>query len=281
MPISYPEILDLKTERVPFAWTDREPMLYALGIGMGRDPMDEDELRFVTEKDPKIVPTFATIIAKEGLPNPTELNRTLVLDGERELIFHSNLGDVTSVLMEGRIVSVADKGEKGAIIEREVMMRNTVTGDPVCTMRSLLFARGDGGFGGPAETRGAPPPRPDRAPDRTETFATRPDQALLYRLSGDRNPLHSDPAFASRAGFDRPILHGLCTFGISCRAVLQTYADWDPTAIRRFSARFSAPCVPGETLSVDLWEVGRILHFEARVASRGTVIVKNGIAELA
>jgi acyl dehydratase len=111
-------------------------------------------------------------------------------------------------------------------------------------------------------------------------IATRPNQALIYRLSGDRNPLHSDPDFAAKAGFERPILHGLCTYGICCRAVLQSYADFDPAAIRRFAARFSSPTFPGDTLSVAFWRMGDELFFEARVNERGVTVIKNGRALL-
>jgi acyl dehydratase len=142
------------------------------------------------------------------------------------------------------------------------------------------FARGDGGFGGPSD--GAPEPHktPERAPDMSVDIPTRPDQALIYRLSGDRNPLHSDPDIASAAGFPRPILHGLCTYGITCRAVLQTYADYDPAAIKHHAARFSSPVFPGETVSVDLWRDGDEVSFEARVKDRGVTVIRNGLSRL-
>ncbi len=154
------------------------------------------------------------------------------------------------------------------------------TGDPICTITGMSFARGDGNFGGPKDGAPAPHPIPDRAPDQSVDIPTRPGQALLFRLSGDRNPLHSDPEFAARAGFDMPILHGMCTYGITCRAVLQTFADWDAAAFRRHAARFSAPVYPGETITVDLWRDGGTISFEAHVKARGVTVVKHGLTEL-
>lgn len=282
MAIRYPQILDIESAAVPFAWSDRDPMLYALGTGMGEDPLDERELDFVTERNLKVLPTFATIVARSGDPGPIQLNRALVLDGGRRLTMFKPLPSAANVLLDGRILSVADKGPgKGAIVTREVVIRDAETGEKYASLVTDVFARGDGGFGGPAPTARATADRPDRAPDQSVTIATRPNQALLYRLSGDRNPLHSDPGFAAKAGFDRPILHGLCTYGICCRALLQSYADYEPAAIREFAVRFSAPCFPGEDITVDFWKAGNGFTFEARVAARGAVIVKNGWALLA
>jgi acyl dehydratase len=281
MPISYPEILNFKTVDVAFSWTDRDSMLYALGTGMGEDPLHERELAFVYERNLKVLPTFATIVARAADPGPLPINSLLVLDGGRDLWIHRPLDGSASVVMDGRIMSAVDKGaSKGAIITREVVIRDASTRAKIATLRSNLFARGDGGFGGPTDDGKETPVKPDRQPDRTVDIVTRPNQALLYRLSGDRNPLHSDPAVATKAGFDRPILHGLCTYAICCRAILESYADFDCTAIERLAARFAAPAFPGETISVDIWSSGRDLAFEARVKSRGATIVKYGQAVL-
>lgn len=281
MPITYPEILEVRTDDVRASWDDREPILYALGVGMARDPLDRAELAFVDERRLKVLPTFATILARRADPGPLPLNRALVLDGGRDLRIHRPFPAEGEVLMDGRILEVVDRGaDKGAVITREVMIRDAADGAPIAALRTTVMARGDGGFGGPPPT---PTPRsdpPDRAPDRTVEVRTRPDQALLYRLSGDRNPLHSNPEAAARAGFERPILHGLCTYGIACRALLQTYADYDPAAIARFQARFSAPCFPGEVLAVDLWRSGLEVAFQVRAAERGVVVIREGRAEL-
>jgi acyl dehydratase len=281
MPISYPEILNFKNAGVNFSWTDRDSMLYALGTGMGEDPLHERELAFVYERNLKVLPTFATIVARAADPGPLPINHLLVLDGGRDLTIHKRLDGAASVVMDGRIIGAVDKGPgKGAIITREVVIRDALTREKIATLQSNLFARGDGGFGGPTHDGKEIPVRPDREPDRTVDITTRPNQALLYRLSGDRNPLHSDPAVALKAGFDRPILHGLCTYAICCRAILESYADFDSTAIERFAARFAAPAYPGETISVDIWSSGRDLAFEARVKVRRATVVKYGQAKL-
>ena len=281
MPIRYPEILDFKTTDVAFSWTDRDSMLYAMGTGMGEDPLHERELAFVYERGLKVLPTFATIVARAADPGPLPVNRLLVLDGGRDLWIHRPLDGSASVVMDGRIIEAVDKGPgKGAIIKREVVIRDASTRQKIATLHSNLFARGDGGFGGPADDGNPPPAGRHGEPDRTIDIVTRPNQALLYRLSGDRNPLHSDPAVAIQAGFDRPILHGLCTYGICCRAILESYADFDSAAIQRFAARFAAPTFPGETISVDIWANGCDLTFEARVKKRGVTIVKYGKAAL-
>ena len=154
------------------------------------------------------------------------------------------------------------------------------SGEPLFTTRTSLFFRGEGGWGGergPSASKGG---LLDRAPDVEITYQTRSDQALLYRLNGDRNPLHSDPDFAARGGFPKPILHGLCTYGITCRAVLQAITDFDPDQIYSHQARFSAPVFPGDTITVDLWKDGPVISFEARVKTRGATVIKNGLTVL-
>ncbi|MGO4717383.1 MaoC/PaaZ C-terminal domain-containing protein [Bradyrhizobium sp. 2TAF24] len=285
MPIQYPEILQLKREGERYAWSDREVMLYAYGIGLGADPMDERELRFVNEaaytaRPLKVVPTFASVAAWGASPGDLGINRLLVVDGERDITFHKPLPVSAEITADSRVVAVYDKGkDKGAVITRETVLRDA-GGDELATLVSSTFARGDGGFGGPSEGQPAPHAMPQRAPDRSVDITTRPDQALVYRLCGDRNPLHSDPEFARRAGFPRPILHGMCTYGLTCRAVLQTYADYDPAAFRRHAVRFSAPVFPGETVTVDLWKDGDVVSFEARVKARDVTVIKNGMTVL-
>lgn len=281
MSIHYPEILDLKKSGIRASWTDREPMLYALGLGMGSDALNRQELPFVYEKSLKVVPTFATVITRAADPGPIDLDRAKVLDGERDLLIHKPLPGTAEVVLDGRMVAAYDKGaQKGAVLVREVVMKDAATDQKLVTLTSSTFARGDGGFGGPSEGQPEPHPVPDRSPDRIVEIATRPDQALIYRLSGDRNPLHCDPEFASRAGFARPILHGLCSYGICYRAVLQTYADFDPSAIRRHRARFSSSVFPGETLQIALWKDGNSVSFEARVLERQVTVIKNGCSLL-
>jgi acyl dehydratase len=278
MPISYPEILSLKTEGVPLEWRDQDAMLYALGIGMGADPLDADELPFVYENGLKAVPTLATVVAFGAGPlGRSGINFMMVVHGDQEVVFHKPFPPEGKVIADTTIPAAYDKGPKGAIIIQRTELKDQA-GAPVATLTASVMARGDGGFGGPSE--GAPEPHrvPDRKPDITLDIPTRPDQALLYRLCGDRNPLHADPAFARAVGFPRPILHGLCAYGISCRAVLQAYAGYDPARIRSHYARFSAPIFPGETLTMDLWQDGDVISFEGRVAERGVTTLKNGKA---
>lgn len=283
MPISYPDILDIKSDQKTASWTDRDSMLYALGIGMGQDPLNEAELKFVYESGLKAVPTMATCMAWGGGPSPGAMgiNYMLVVHGEQKVELHKPLPTEANVVTDGRVLGAFDKGEgKGAVIVVETTMKDADSGDLLATLTSSIFARGDGGFGGPSE--GAPEPHkvPDRAPDVSLDFPTTENQALIYRLSGDRNPLHSDPTIAKMAGFPRPILHGLCTYGVTCRAVLQAFADMDPAKIKSHAIRFSSPVFPGETITVDMWRDGNVVSFEARVKERGLTVAKNGKTEL-
>jgi acyl dehydratase len=289
MPIFYPDILQQTTEPRTFSYGDKDVMLYALGIGLGADPLDRQELAFVYERDLKVVPTAATVLAAAlrggatvtppGL-RASQLDYLRVVHGEQKVELHRPLPSSGTFTAAGRVIGAYDKGkDKGAVIINETVWTNAA-GETVATLTGSTFARGDGGFGGPAE--GAPQPHvvPTRAPDISIDIATRPDQALLYRLNGDRNPLHSDPDVAHRAGFERPILHGLCTYGITCRAVLATVTDWDPEPIQSHEARFSAPVFPGDVITIDLWRDGKAVSFEARVKARGATVIKNGLTTL-
>jgi acyl dehydratase len=281
MPIQYPEVLNLKRSGMEFSWTDREAMLYALGVGMGADPMNEQELPFVYERNLKAMPTLASVVAWGAGPGNMNINYLMVVDGERTITFHKPMPGSGTIVAESRVLGAWDKGkDKGAVITNETVIREKSSGEKLVTLVGSTFARGDGGFGGPTEGQPAPHEVPKRAPDKTVDLATLPNQALIYRLSGDRNPLHSDPEVAKRAGFPRPILHGMCTYGITCRAVLQTYAEYDAARFKSHGARFSSPVFPGETISVDLWKDGKIISFEARVKSRNVTVIKNGKTEL-
>ena len=281
MPIKYDEVMALKNVGQKYAWTDREVMLYAVGIGMGADPMDQKDLSFVNEgyftpRELKVVPTYASVAAWGATAGPIDVNRVMVVDGERDITFHKPLSEKANITADSSILGVFDKGkDKGAVILRKTVLKDE-KGENLATLIASQFARGDGGFGGPSNGQPEPHKIPTRAPDMTVDISTRPDQALIYRLCGDRNPLHSDPEFAKRAGFDRPILHGMCTYGLSCRAVLQTYADYDPHAFRQHVTRFSAPVFPGETVSFDLWRDRNVISLEGRVKARNVTVIRNG-----
>lgn len=283
MPIAYPDILSLNSENEPFEYTDRETMLYALGVGMGSDPLDARELPFVYESGLRVLPTQASVMAwGAGRLGESGINYIMVVHGEQRLTIHRPLPSSAKLLADSRITGCYDKGPKGAVLVMETDLKLAHNQEKLATLGMTIMARGDGGFGGPAEGGPVPHPVPEgRAPDVELAIPTRPDQALIYRLSGDRNPLHADPAFAAMAGFPRPILHGLCTYGITCRAVLASFADHDPTRIRAHDVRFSAPVFPGETVTTRMWRDGNVISFDAVVAARNAVVIRNGRCVLA
>jgi acyl dehydratase len=277
MPIIYDEIMQLKSSDT-YRYTDRETMLYALGIGFGRDPMNEAELPFVYENGLRTVPTMATVIAWGGsILGKSGINYMMVVHGEQRLTMHKPLPVSADIVADEHVTGAFDKGkDKGAVLITEKVVRLKDTGEKLCTLSGTIFARSDGGFGGPKD--GAPEPHkiPDRKPDLVHECDTRLDQALLYALSGDRNPLHRDPNFARMAGFPRPILHGLCTYGTSCRAIISTVCKYDATKITGFDVRFSAPLFPGETVMTEMWIDGQIVSFRARLKERDVVVINNG-----
>jgi acyl dehydratase len=283
MPIDYDDLMQAKATGLTASYGDRETMLYALGIGFMRDPMNKDELRFVYENDLKTVPTMATVIGwgKSPLLASSGINYMMVVHGEQRLTMHRPLPYEAQVTFDERVLGIYDKGkDKGAVIltERQVSEKG---GAPLCTLVNTIFARGDGGFGGPKEGAPEPHPIPTRAPDLVHDCDTRADQAFLYALSGDRNPLHRNPDFARMAGFPRPILHGLCTYGTACRAVVSTVCGYDATKIVGFDVRFSAPVFPGETIATEMWIDGKIVSFRCKLKERDAVVINNGKCTLA
>ena len=284
MPLNYEHLMGLKREGDRFKYTDRETMLYSLGIGMGADPLERNELPFVFEQPAlKTVPTMATVLTRVPLLKDCGYDYTKVVHGEQHLTLHRPLPPEGELIASARVTAAYDKGPgKGAVIYTENVVRSAADGQPMFTLLSSTFARGDGGFGGPAGSGPQPHPIPERKPDATATLPTRKDQALLYRLSGDRNPLHSDPELARRVGFRAPILHGLCTYGVACRAILQTVAAYDHTRITGFDVRFSAPVYPGESIATDLGVDGGTVSFRCRIPAReDVVVINNGRCTLA
>jgi acyl dehydratase len=285
MPIDYDDMMQSGATGLISRYDEKDVMLYALGVGFMRDPLNADELRFVYEggDNLKVVPTFASALPRGIAPIENQrnavkssINLMLVVDGERHITFHKPLPGKAELIADERVIGVYDKGrEHGAVVVNERQVRDVATGDKLFTIVSSLFARGDGGFGGPAHGGPEPHPIPERAPDLVKECDTRPDQAFLYALSGDRNPLHRDPAFARMVGFPRPILHGLCSYGTACRAILSTVAHYQPERIRQFDVRFSKPVFPGETIVTEIWSDGGTISFRAHVKEREEVLVLN------
>jgi acyl dehydratase len=276
MSIDYEELLERRFDRRSFSYADTQALLYNLSVGMGADPLDPKELPFVFEQpNLRVVPTFAAVLGAGGggLLDGVPIVWPKVLHGEQRLRLHRPLPAAAQLLGSGRISEVADKGtDKGATITIS-LQACLASGEPLYTTDHVIFARGNGGFGGPSKSASRPPTVPERAPDLTHVAQTRRDQALLYRLNGDRNPLHALPEFAREAGFPAPILHGLCTYGIACRSILATVCSYDPTAIREFDVRFTQPVFPGETIHVDMWVEGAVVAFRCRVAARNATLL--------
>ena len=277
----------LKTRQFPdvvHGYTAKDCILYALGLGLGADPLDADQLRFVYEADLRMLPTMPVVLGSPGFwikNEPTGIDWKAVLHGEQGLTIHRALPAAGTVVGRMRIEEIVDKGPgKGALIYSVRELRDHASGELLCSLTSTSFCRADGGFGGPSGPTRAPHPLPERAPDFACDLRTLPQAALIYRLSGDYNPLHADPAVAVAAGFKQPILHGLCTYGVAGHALLKTLCAYDPARLRRMDLRFSAPVYPGETVRTEIWRdaPGRA-SFRARVLERDVVVLNNGRAE--
>lgn len=287
MAIDYDRLLSL---RIPdreqhYGW--RDTALYALGLGAGLDPLNADDLRFVYEKDMRALPTMAVVLAHPGFwirDLETGIDWVRVVHGEQGLEVHRELPVEGTVVGQNRVIDVVDKGEgRGALVASERRLFDKSTGDLLATIRQVTFCRADGGFGGPA--RSLPPPHtiPDRSPDFVHDIASTPQSALVYRLSGDLNPLHADPVVARSAGFDRPILHGLATYGIATRALLAELCENDPSRITALDGRFTAPVYPGETFRTEIWRDPTNpvrASFRVRCLQRDIVAINNGRAVL-
>lgn len=283
MALNYEKLMGLKRTGDRFSYTDRETMLYAIGIGMSRDPYDPNELAYTFEKEKlKTVASMATVLQRVPLLKDCGYDYTKVVHGEQRLTLAKPLEPQGEFSVDSRVLSAFDKGPgKGAIINTEMVAKDARTGETLYTLVSTTFARGDGGFGGPSGSGLEPHQLPERKPDLTAAAETRLDQALLYRLNGDRNPLHADPELAKRVGFPVPILHGLCTYGTACRTILREIAKYDHTMIRGFDVRFSSPVYPGETILTDMWVDGNVVSFRCRLKERDVTVINNGKCTLA
>jgi acyl dehydratase len=261
------------------SWDSKDALLYAVGVGAGLgDPLAE--LEFTTENsegiEQKVLPTYAVLIAQGRTSgNLGDFDRALLVHAEQAIELHRPLPVAGTVRTTSTVTGIYDKGS-GALVVTENVAVDAATGEPLATTRSSAFIRGEGGFGGERGTDAAWD-RPDREPDHQVTYQTRPEQALVYRLSGDRNPLHVDPKFAARGGFDRPILHGLCTYGVTGRALLHVLCDSEPARFRSMSGRFSRPVWPGESLTVSVWrQDGSDTALFQTTKDDGTVVIDRG-----
>jgi acyl dehydratase len=259
MPIN-PDAVGSSSGPNEASWTSKDCLLYALGVGAGVLDPTGFELEFTTENSidvtQRVLPTFPVVVSGGGNAFAAigTYNPAMLVHGEQSVRLHGPLPVDGTAAMVSTVTGIYDKGA-AAVVATETVAKDTSTGDPLWTTTMSAFIRGEGGWGGDRGPSGGVT-FPDRAPDHTVTYSTRPDQALLYRLSGDRNPLHADPKFAAMGGFEKPILHGLCTFGFTGRALLHTLCGSDPDRFGSMSVRFSKPVYPGQDLTVSMWDDG-------------------------
>lgn len=279
MPIN-PDAVGTVSEPFENSWTSKDCLLYALGVGAGSLDASQ-ELAFTTENskgiEQQVLPTFAVIAAAGGGSALREIgtfNFAMLVHGEQAVTLHQPLPVEGTVRTTSTIAGIYDKGS-GAVVAIESNSVNPADGKPMFSTRSSIFIRGEGGWGGDRGPSAKTNVAPETKPDHQVSYPTRQDQALLYRLSGDRNPLHSDPSFAQMGGFDRPILHGLCSYGFTGRALLHELCGSDPARFSSMEARFSKPVMPGDTLTISMWVEGSEAIFQTATQD-GTVVLDNG-----
>ncbi len=282
MPIDVSKALGAKLGEGQYSWTRDQVILYHLGIGAGVPPTDPRELEYTFEKNLKVLPSFGVIpvfsaLGGLGSTPGLEFNFAMLLHGEQDIEIHQPIPPEATVRSAGEIAAIYDKG-KAALVVLEVKTRDEAD-KPLFTNRFSLFLRGEGGFGGESGPKAGNKP-PQRDPDGVIESATLPQQALLYRLSGDKNPLHADPEFAKIGGFDRPIIHGLCSYGIVCKAIVDAVLDGDVTKVARYQARFAGVGFPGETYLTSWWKEGDRILIETRSKQREAPIISNAAVEI-
>ena len=277
------ELLSRKETDLPFSYAEKDAILYALSVGLARDALDSRELRYAYDGSGWLmtIPTFATVLIPELFPSDLGWDFERVLHCEQRLSVYRPLPPAAELKVDKRIAAIHDLGKaRGAMLYFEAEGRLASDDTVLFTAGSTLLARGDGGFGGSRGQTPTPHVIPGREPDMACQLQTTSNQALLYRLNGDWNPLHADPELAATAGFQRPILHGLCTYGIACHAILKTVLDYDYTLIAEFDARFSSPVLPGDTIATDIWQDGNVISFECRAVERNVTVIKHGRCRL-
>lgn len=276
-----PAAVGSRSEPSESSWGSKDALLYAVGVGAGQHPVDPSELPFVTENSMDVtqraLPTMAVVLCdvSGAFGRIGSFNPAMLVHGEQRVVSHRELPVSGTLVSTAEITAIWDKG-KGAVIEVTANAIEKDSGEPLFDLVMSAFIRGEGGFGGERGPSGSSNEVPDRAPDHTVTYSTRPEQALVYRLSGDRNPLHSDPSFAAFAGFDRPILHGLCTYGFTGRALLHELCGSDPARFGSIEGRFSAPVFPGEDVTVNIWRTGEGTAVHQTLGGDGRVVIDAG-----
>lgn len=285
MAIDYNRLMNWRIPEVRQRYGTRDTILYALGVGLGSDPLDEHQLRFVYEKNLLVLPTYPLVLAYPGFwlsdPGVGVDWVKLVAAGQR-LRIHRLPAPEGEVVGRTYVSGIVDKGPgKGALISYTREVSDATSGELLSTLTSTSLCRADGGFGGPAGPVPVVHTIPERSPDHVCDLPTLPQAALIYRLSGDYNPLHADPAVGRvAAGFDRPILHGLCSMGVAAHALLKTVCGYDPARIAELEVRFSAPVFPGEMLRTEIWCDDDEISFRMKVLERNVVVLNNGRAVL-
>ena len=284
MAIDYRRLLDWPVPEVRQTYSVRDSQLYALATGLGADPVDTRQLPFVYEQNPQALPTQAVVLGYPGfwMKDPaTGVDWVRLVHAEQGLTLHRPLPASGEVIGRTRVVGINDKGPgKGAIVYSQRTLHDAVSDELIATLDSSTFCRGDGGCGGSDAAPMRLAPTPEREPDAVCELPTLPQQALLYRLCGDLNPLHADPAVARAAGFERPILHGLCTFAVAGHALLRTLCDYQPARLTQLQARFSAPVYPGETLRTQIWHEAESVAFCTLAVERKLVVLSHGRAQI-
>jgi acyl dehydratase len=277
MPIDPKKALGAQMGEGKYTWSKDQVILYHLGVGAGNPPTDRGELEYTYEKNLKVLPSYGVIPvfgALGGLGNTPGLsfNFAMLLHGEQDIEIHQPIPTEATVTSSGQIAGIYDKG-KAALVVLEVKTKDEA-GKPLFTNRFSLFLRGEGGFGGESGPK-AGNEAPQRPPDGVITSPSLPQQALIYRLSGDKNPLHADPDFAKMGGFDKPIIHGLCSYGIVCKAIVDKVLGGDVTRVARYQARFAGVGYPGETYLTSYWKDGDKILIQAKSKERDAVIISN------
>ncbi|MFE4058074.1 MaoC/PaaZ C-terminal domain-containing protein [Streptomyces sp. NPDC059096] len=265
-------------------YTARDCALYALSLGIGADPLDARRLAYVMEETARPFPTMANVLGYAGFwarEPDTGIDWRRLLHVEQSMTLHAPLARTGEVVGHTRVTGVVDKGvAKGALLHQERRIVAADSGQLLAEVGQVSLLRGDGGCGSTTDAVTPPHRMPERAPDAVHDLPTLPQAALLYRLNGDTNPVHADPGTARAAGFDRPVLHGLCTFGMAVHALLASALDWDDSRLHRLRVRFTAPVLPGDTLRTESWTDGDVVSFRTTAVERGAVVLDAGRADL-